>query len=169
MEKTKVNKQSLFIFWLDWRKYGAVSYSFSCKNDPWHTIYCLFDSWSMIFNSNFSEKIGQIIVLWTLTVAGQIAQCGYLISITLGSYTKNLWYILSRNFHCFRQIESFKIVWFITEIKYIDCFFLFQYLIFLGTPRSTGCVPILPNIVNWEAWPPLENHQGVSFARNGLP
>ena len=30
-ENTKVNKQSLVIFWLNWRKYGAVSYSFSCK------------------------------------------------------------------------------------------------------------------------------------------
>ena len=29
-ENTKVNKQSHVIFWLNWRKYGAVSYSFSC-------------------------------------------------------------------------------------------------------------------------------------------
>ena len=29
-KNTKVNKQSLAMFWLNWRKYGAVSYSFSC-------------------------------------------------------------------------------------------------------------------------------------------
>ena len=29
-KNTKVNKQSLVMFWLNWTKYGAVSYSFSC-------------------------------------------------------------------------------------------------------------------------------------------
>ena len=63
---------------------------------------------------------------------------------------------------------SFKIVWVITETRYleVDWFFLFHYLIFSGTPRSTGCAETYRSIVNWEAWPPLENHQGVSFVRN---
>ena len=31
-KNTKVNKQSLAMFWLNWRKYGFVSYSLSCTN-----------------------------------------------------------------------------------------------------------------------------------------
>ena len=31
--KTKINKQSDVMFWLNWIKYGAVSYSLSCKVD----------------------------------------------------------------------------------------------------------------------------------------
>ena len=33
-ENTKVNKQSLVIFWVNLRKYGAVLYSFSCTVVP---------------------------------------------------------------------------------------------------------------------------------------
>ena len=41
-ENTKVNKQSLVIFWLIWRKYGSVSHSLSCK---WQKIK--WTSWEM--------------------------------------------------------------------------------------------------------------------------
>ena len=95
-----MHKQLHLMFWLDWRKYRAVSYSFSCKNDPsFKTHYLLpFYSWSMIFNSNFSEKICQIIELWTLMVAGQIP----------------LWK---------QKFVSFKNVWFMIHWNYEDWFF----------------------------------------------
>ena len=34
-ENTKVNKQLVVMFWLHWRKYGSVSYSFSCKTSDY--------------------------------------------------------------------------------------------------------------------------------------
>ena len=33
-KNTEVNKQSHVIFWRNWRKYGSVSYPFSCKITP---------------------------------------------------------------------------------------------------------------------------------------
>jgi hypothetical protein len=42
-KNTEINKQSDVKFWLSWRKYGAVSYLLSCKeNKIWNRFKCDF-------------------------------------------------------------------------------------------------------------------------------
>jgi hypothetical protein len=47
---TKINKQSNVKFWLNWSKYGTVSYSFKC-NLSWHSKHSSPD----IFVANFGQ------------------------------------------------------------------------------------------------------------------